>query len=36
VGLALDNPSSFWSAADGTVYATARGSGGLYRLVPQQ
>jgi glucose/arabinose dehydrogenase len=35
-GLALDNPSSFWSAADGTVYATARGSGGLYRLVPHQ
>jgi glucose/arabinose dehydrogenase len=36
VGLTLDNPSSFWSAPDGTVYVTALGSGGLYRLASQQ
>lgn len=36
VGLTLDNPSSFWSAPDGTVHVTALGSGALYRLAPQQ
>lgn len=35
VGLTLDNPTSFWSAGDETVYVTARGAGALYRLVPQ-
>jgi glucose/arabinose dehydrogenase len=32
-GVSLQNPTSFWSAADGTVYLTEHG-GNLLRLVP--
>jgi glucose/arabinose dehydrogenase len=35
LGVSVDNPSSFWSAPDGTVYITAWGSGELLRLVPE-
>jgi glucose/arabinose dehydrogenase len=33
LGLHIDNPSSFWSAADGTVYVSSLTDGVVYRLV---
>jgi glucose/arabinose dehydrogenase len=35
LGVSIDNPTSFWEAADGTVYVTSLSQGTLYRLVPQ-